>query len=102
MTISLDEVRHIAALARLGISHEQARAASVELSSILAHMEVLSQVDTSDLESAAIPQPGMILRPDTGPPIPLERTPADLAPSTRDGFFLVPRLSTHEDAEPAP
>ena len=102
MTISLDDVRHIAALARLGLSHEQARAAAVELSSILEHMQVLSQVDTSDLKSAEVPQPGMILRPDTGPPIPLEHTPADIAPSARDGFFLVPRLATHEDPEPAP
>ena len=102
MTISLDEVRHIASLARLGISHEQARAAAVELSSILEHMEILSQVDTRDVASGAVAQPGMILRPDSGPPIPLERGLTDFAPSVRDGFFLVPRLATHEDPEPAP
>ena len=102
MTISLDEVRHIAALARLGISHEQARAASVELSSILEHMEVLSQVETSGVDAAGIAQPGMILRPDVGPPIPLVHRPDEFAPFTRDGFFLVPRLATHEDPEPAP
>lgn len=102
MSISLDEVRHIAALARLGITHEQARAAAVELSSILDHMEVLSQVNTGDIEVAGVAQPGMILRPDAGPPIPLERAPAEFAPSMRDEFFLVPRLATHEDPEPAP
>ena len=102
MTISLDEVRHIASLARLGISHEQARAAAVELSSILAHMDVLSQVDTSAVEDAGTPQYGMILRPDVGPPIPLVSAPAEFAPSLRDDFFLVPRLATHEDPEPAP
>ena len=101
MTISLDEVRHIAALARLGITHDQARAAAVELSSILEHMQVLSQVDTSDVDMG-MAQPGMTLRPDTGPPIPLVRAPVDFAPSMRDGFFLVPRLATHEDPEPAP
>jgi len=102
VSISLDEVRHIASLARLGINHEQARAAAVELSSILEHMEVLSQVDTSDVGSLGIAQPGMILRPDVGPPIPLVRAPTDFAPSIREGFFLVPRLATHEDPEPAP
>jgi aspartyl-tRNA(Asn)/glutamyl-tRNA(Gln) amidotransferase subunit C len=102
VSISLDEVRHIASLARLGISHEQARAAAVELSSILEHMQVLSQVDTSDEDSLGIAQPGMILRPDVGPPIPLVRAPADFAPSMREGLFLVPRLATHEDPEPAP
>ena len=101
MTISLDEVRHIAALARLGITHDQARAAAVELSSILEHMQVLSQVETSEVD-VAMAQPGMILRPDRAPPIPLLRAPDDFAPSMRDDFFLVPRLATHEDPEPAP
>lgn len=103
MSISLDEVRHVASLARLGITDERARVAAVELSSILEHMDVLSKVDTSDVTDLnTIAQSGMILRPDTGPPIPLERAPADFAPQLRDGFILVPRLATHEDPEPAP
>jgi len=102
VSISLDEVRHIAALARLGITHEQARAAAVELSSILEHMEVLSHVDTNGVDVDAVVHPGMILRRDIGPPIPLLRAPDKFAPSMRDGFFLVPRLATHEDPEPGP
>lgn len=103
MSISLDEVRHIASLARLGITDERARVAAVELSSILQHMEVLSKVDTSDAADVEVlAQSGMMLRPDTGPPIPLERSPADFVPELRDGFILVPRLATHEDPEPAP
>lgn len=97
MSISLEEVRHIAALARLGITEERARIASVELSSILEHMQVLSKVAAAD-PSGTAPR-GMILRPDVGPPIPLERPPVDFAPAMRDGFFLVPRLETHEDPE---
>ncbi|HKW09342.1 MAG TPA: Asp-tRNA(Asn)/Glu-tRNA(Gln) amidotransferase subunit GatC [Gemmatimonadaceae bacterium] len=103
MSISLDEVRHVASLARLGITDERARVAAVELSSILQHMDVLSKVDTSDVtDLTTLAQSGMILRPDTGPPIPLERAPADFVPALRDGFILVPRLATHEDPEPAP
>ena len=102
MSISLEEVRHVASLARLGISEERAHVAAQELSSILEHMEVLSRVDTSDVGDGVVPQAGMILRPDAGPPIPLERPPADFAPMPRDGFFLVPRLASHEDPEPAP
>ena len=101
MSISLEDVRHIAALARLGISDERARSVAIELSSILEHMEVLARVDTGDA-AGTIAQPGMALRPDAGPPIPLLRPPADFAPMSRDGFFLVPRLATHEDPEPAP
>ena len=97
MSVSLDEVRHIAALARLGISEERARMAAVELSAILEHMQVLSKA-TDDHASATIAH-GMKLRPDVGPPIQLERHPIDFAPEMRDGFFLVPRLETHEDTD---
>jgi aspartyl-tRNA(Asn)/glutamyl-tRNA(Gln) amidotransferase subunit C len=103
VSISLEEVRHIAALARLGISDERARVAAIELSSILDHMQVLSRVDMrgeTDLESSSAQ--GMFLRPDDGPPIPLFRPPASFAPEMRDGFLLVPRLATHEDTEPSP
>ena len=102
MSISLDEVRHIAALARLGISDERAQRAAHELSSILAHMQVLARVDEERAGSATDTDAGMTLRPDAGPPIPLLRAPAFFAPEMRDGFFLVPRLATHEDTEPSP
>ncbi|HVX39069.1 MAG TPA: Asp-tRNA(Asn)/Glu-tRNA(Gln) amidotransferase subunit GatC [Gemmatimonadaceae bacterium] len=102
MSVSLDDVRHIAALARLGLSDERARSVVAELNTILAHMDVLSNVDTSGLEPVAgIGAAGMPLRPDAGPPIPLARERESFAPRMRDGFFLVPRLSTHEDPEEA-
>lgn len=97
MSISIEEVRHIAALARLGISDERARVAAVELSSILEHMQVLSNI--ADTHTSANTERGMALRPDAGPPIALARPPMDFAPAMRDGFFLVPRLETHEDLE---
>ena len=101
MSVSLDEVRHIAALARLGISDERARVAAVELSSILEHMHVLAKVDARDGTGHDAPnERGMWLRPDQGPPIPLLRPPSSFAPESRDGFFVVPRLATHEDPEP--
>ena len=103
MTVSLDEVRQIAALARLGISDDRAQVAAVELSSILAHMQVLSRVDAERVASSErSASEGMQLRPDLGPPIPLLRPPAFFAPEMRDGFFLVPRLATHEDPEQSP
>jgi aspartyl-tRNA(Asn)/glutamyl-tRNA(Gln) amidotransferase subunit C len=100
VSISLEEVRHIAALARLALDDAQARAAAADLSSILDHMQILSRADTENVpETASNAQPGMILRRDAGPPIPLERAPVSFAPAMRDGFFLVPRLATHEDME---
>ena len=103
MSVSIDEVRHIAALARLGISDERAQHAAQELSSILEHMQVLSRIDSEHGDDAADDtRKGMTLRPDAGPPIPLLRAPAFFAPEVRDGFFLVPRLATHEDTERSP
>ena len=102
MAVTIDDVRHIAGLARLGV--DDARAASLvsELNTILAHMDVLSTVDTSGVEEAAgIGAFAAPLQADTGPSIPLARPIESFAPQTRDGFFLVPRLSTHEDPESA-
>lgn len=102
MSISLEEVRHIAALARLGLDDTQAESMAIELSSILEHMQVLAQVD-GDSEGAHVAETdrAMPLRPDSGVAIPLVRTLSDLAPEFRDGFFLVPRLATHEDVDAA-
>ena len=41
---------------------------------------------------------GTPLRVDGGNQVPLARPREAFAPAMRDGFFLVPRLATHEDA----
>lgn len=103
MSVSLEDVRHIAALARLGLTEEQVRTAAAELNTILAHMEVLSRVDTHDVpEVVAAIGAAMPLRSDHGTRLALAVPPRAFAPQADDGFFLVPRLATHEDAEPSP
>jgi len=100
VAVTLDEVRHIAELARLGLTDERARSIAAELNTILDHMDVLSTVDTEGQpEIAGIGAAGMPLRPDSGAPIPLARALEAFAPRMEDGFLLVPRLSTHEDPE---
>ena len=99
MAVTVDDVRHVAALARLGLSEERARAVMAELNTILEHMAVLERVDTEGLEEAVgVGATGAPLHPDVGPSVPLARGPEAFAPAMRDGFFLVPRLATHEDA----
>ena len=99
MAVTIDDVRHIAALARLGLNDERAESLVRELNTILQHMDVLSRVDTEGVsEVAGIGAAGLPLRADVGPPIPLGRERDDFAPRMKDGFFLVPRLSTHDDA----
>jgi aspartyl-tRNA(Asn)/glutamyl-tRNA(Gln) amidotransferase subunit C len=101
VAVSLDNVRHIAALARLGLSEERARELMAELNTILGHMDELSRVDTSSVADDGNAEPGMSLREDAGPPDVLRRGLEHTAPSMRAGFFLVPRLATHETAEDA-
>lgn len=98
MAVTIDDVRHIASLARLGVSDDRARALVAELNTILDHMSVLSRVETAGVEPlTGIGVDHAPLRADTGPSVPLNRPIAAFAPHERDGFFLVPRLSTHED-----
>lgn len=102
MAVTVDDVRHIARLARLGIDDARTEALVRELNTILTHMEVLSRVDTEGLhEVAGIGAAGMPLRPDSGPQIPLGRPREDFAPRMKDGLFLVPRLATHDDSSSA-
>lgn len=100
MAISEDDVRHVAALARLGLEPDRVTLLARELNGILAHMEAIAAVEARQgIVDAGLPRGGMWLRPDEGPQLPLAAPRESLAPEMRDGFFLVPRLATHEDAE---
>jgi aspartyl-tRNA(Asn)/glutamyl-tRNA(Gln) amidotransferase subunit C len=98
VAVTREDVLHIAELARLGVDAARADELTKELSAILAHMEVLSQVDTTSVPvTAGVGSGGTPLRPDVGVSPLMTGTLASFAPSMRDGFFIVPRLATHED-----
>lgn len=99
MAVTPDDVRHVAGLARLGMP-EHALAAYVEqLNGILAHVDVLQGVNTDALRgTSAGAEAGMPLRDDVVAPVPLAIARERFAPKMAEGFFLVPRLATHEDA----
>ena len=102
MAVTIDDVRHIATLARLGLTDARAAAIVAELNTILGHMDELAKVDTAGVEEAiGVGAEGLPVREDKGPPLPLARSLDAFAPSVRDGFLLVPRLSTHESPEEA-
>lgn len=103
--VSEDEVRHVAALARLGLDPDRLPSLVAELNGILAHMDVLQRVETgSDGGDVAGTGSETPMRPDVGESsVPLAIPREAFAPGMRDGFFLVPRLATHEgDGERAP
>lgn len=97
MSVTDDEVRKVAELARLAIAEERLPALVSELNRILGHMDVLSKVKTGgSVPAEGVGAAGTPLRADTGHSVPLERPIADFAPAVRDGFLLVPRLATHD------
>ena len=99
VSVTVDDVRHIAALARLGLEPGRIPSLVAELNRILEHMDVLRAVPSRpDQRVTGISSGGMPLREDVGPQFTLAHTRDEFAPSMRDGFFIVPRLSTHEDA----
>jgi aspartyl-tRNA(Asn)/glutamyl-tRNA(Gln) amidotransferase subunit C len=98
MAVTREDVLHIADLARLGVDETRAEELTKELTSILGHMEVLSQVDTAHVAlTAGVGEGGTPLRPDERVTPLMEAALETIAPSMRDGFFIVPRLATHED-----
>jgi aspartyl-tRNA(Asn)/glutamyl-tRNA(Gln) amidotransferase subunit C len=100
MAVTPEDVRHVATLARVGLSDARTTSLVAELNTILGHMDVLSRVDTSRLEPVVgVGAEGLPLQDDRGPSVPLTRKLDEFAPSVRDGFLLVPRLATHETAE---
>jgi aspartyl-tRNA(Asn)/glutamyl-tRNA(Gln) amidotransferase subunit C len=100
VAVSIHDVRHIATLARLGLSDARAAAIVDELNTILGHMDELAKVDTTGVQEAiGVGAEGLPVRSDSGTPFPFARSLDAFAPSVRDGFLLVPRLSTHESPE---
>ena len=53
MKLSLEQVRHVAMLARLGLSDDELEALSTELSGILEYIDQLAEVDTDHVAPTA-------------------------------------------------
>ena len=102
MSVTPEDVLHIASLARLGVAPERVPSLVAELNGILAHIDALSAAKTKGVVAVnAIGAPAQPLREDAGVAYPLERSLENFAPAMRDGFILVPRLATHETGEEA-
>jgi aspartyl-tRNA(Asn)/glutamyl-tRNA(Gln) amidotransferase subunit C len=91
MALTLEEVDHIASLARLRLSDEEKARFREQLSAILDYMTLLRRLDTSALEPTATVLPlRSVLRPDVvTPSLPAGELLA-LAPETEAQMFRVP------------
>jgi len=90
MKLSAEEVRHIALIARLGISEEDVEKFRNQLSHILENMEILSQLDTEGLPPTAqsIALENIYRRDEPSPSLPIEDVLSN-APNQEDNCFKV-------------
>jgi aspartyl-tRNA(Asn)/glutamyl-tRNA(Gln) amidotransferase subunit C len=91
--ITVAEVERIAHLARLSPSAAQAEGLARDLNAILAYVEQLSQVDTTDVPVTAevAPQLGLFREDRVVPGLTREDALA-AAPRSQDGGFAVPKV----------
>jgi aspartyl-tRNA(Asn)/glutamyl-tRNA(Gln) amidotransferase subunit C len=90
LTISRDDVRHIALLARLGVDEDDLEKFSAQLSDILENFEILQQVDTEGVPPTSHPVAlSNVMREDEVVP---SYPPSEIlanAPREEDGSFRV-------------
>jgi len=93
MSLSADEVRHVALLARLALTDEQVETLRDELNSILGHIDTIQQLDLAGVEPTAHAIPVTnVTRPDVVRPG-LSRDLALLnAPEAEGGAFVIPQI----------
>jgi aspartyl-tRNA(Asn)/glutamyl-tRNA(Gln) amidotransferase subunit C len=91
--ISEEQVRHVANLARLGLTEEEVGRMGGELGAILDSIEKIRELDLSDVPPTANPlNLSNVLRSDEPrPELPREEALAP-APEPADDLFAVPRI----------
>jgi aspartyl-tRNA(Asn)/glutamyl-tRNA(Gln) amidotransferase subunit C len=90
MKLSYEQVRHIAWLARLGLSDADVERFSLQLSNILENIEVLQQVDTTQVPPAthAIPLQNVLRKDDAAESYPQSEVLSN-APNQAEKCFKV-------------
>jgi aspartyl-tRNA(Asn)/glutamyl-tRNA(Gln) amidotransferase subunit C len=101
MLLSREEVRHVAALARLGLTDEEERRLQHQLSSILEHIAALDRVDTAAISpTAQVVALTNVMRDDeVRPSLPREAVLRN-APRQSNGFFEVHAILAGGATEP--
>ena len=93
MAISIDDVEHVARLARLALSDEEKETYRRQLSDVLEHARVISEVDTEGVEptSHTLPLVNVFREDEVRPSLPVEEATANAA-WAEGGAFKVPRI----------
>ena len=93
MALSINEVEHVAHLARLRLSADEFAKLQYDLSNILGYIDMLKEVDVSSVApTAQVTDLANVLREDeVRPSLPPEDVLAN-APDQRDGMFRVKEI----------
>jgi aspartyl-tRNA(Asn)/glutamyl-tRNA(Gln) amidotransferase subunit C len=90
VALTPEDVDHVAALARLGITPEEREKFAEQLSGILEHFQALQALDTANISpTAQVLDLRNVMRPDVSRPSLLQSQALANAPRTEDGFFRV-------------
>lgn len=93
MPLSFDEVRRIAALARIAISDAETRVAQAQLNDIFRLIEAMQKVNTDGVEPMSHAQgTGLRLRDDKVTETDQRELYQSVAPQKDAGLYLVPRV----------
>ena len=93
MAISEEQVRHVARLARLGLSDDEVEPFREQLSAILGAVGKVGELDLEDVEPTSHPLDlvNVLEEDEVRPSLSLEDALAN-APDAEDGFFGVPAV----------
>jgi aspartyl-tRNA(Asn)/glutamyl-tRNA(Gln) amidotransferase subunit C len=93
MSLSLDQVRWVAQLARLQLSDAELESMTRQLSAIVEYVNQLQQVNTEGVEplSHALPIQNVFREDELKPSLPVDAALAN-APDRRGGFYGVPAV----------
>jgi aspartyl-tRNA(Asn)/glutamyl-tRNA(Gln) amidotransferase subunit C len=93
MSLTLDDVKRIAHLARIEVSESEAQAYLAQLSSIFGLVEEMQAVDTSGIEPMAHAQDVVLrLREDVVSEANRREAYQAVAPQVEAGLYLVPKV----------
>ena len=98
MSLTDADVQYVATLARLGLSQDEVSTLRNELSSILEHIAVLQQLDTSTISpTAQVNDLSNVMREDIVVASLSQDQVLANAPQSRDGFFEVRAVLGEEE-----
>ena len=93
MSLTAQEITHIAALARLKIDNEQADFYAAQLSRIIDLVEQMNAIDSDDIEPMSHPQDATLrLRADEVTTTDCRKDYQAIAPAIANGLYLVPKV----------